>query len=247
MKRLLLLVIAATIMFAITSCSNNNNDSKSDDTIDETQIEEPWTRDGDYIIFGHYEQDGNLTNGPEPIEWEIVDEEDNRLLLISRYILDCQPYNTEKTGVTWENCSLRAWLNNEFYNSAFDSTEQNAILTATNPNADNISRGIDGGNDTEDNVFVLSVDEILDNYEFEEWDDTSYYGYSQALMAEVTQYAANQGAIINEDGFGDWWLRSPGNVPECAATVINSSKVVTDGFLVNSSIAVRPSIYLIVE
>ena len=85
---------------------------------------------GYYITFGHYEQDNNLDNGKDTIEWQVLylDRTNNRALVISRYALDCQPYNNENTNVTWETCSLRAWLNDEFLASAFSEDEQNYIL-----------------------------------------------------------------------------------------------------------------------
>ena len=156
---------------------------------------------GDVITFGHYEQDGDLSNGPEPIEWEIVSEEDGRLLLISRYALDCQPYNNENAASTWETCSLRAWLNDDFVNTAFSSAEQEYIIPATLTNPDNEIWGIEGGNDTEDKVFCLSYEEVMQYYDYTDtteeyvgWDgveNITYY-YFPALMAEQTPYALSQ-------------------------------------------------------
>ena len=57
-----------------------------------------------------------------------MDVQDNMALLISRYAIDCQPYNTEYKNVTWETCSLRKWLNEAFYNKAFTSEEKAKII-----------------------------------------------------------------------------------------------------------------------
>ena len=195
-----------------------------------------WIRDGDHIIFGHYEQDGNQDNGMEPIEWDILSEEDGRILVISRYILDSQPYNVVDEEITWENCSLRTWLNNDFLNIAFSPEEQSLIQATTLSNPDNTYFGIDGGNDTVDRVFCLSVDEALQYYnEYTVYSDDPWY-FSQSFMAEVTQYAIDNDArydVISSDRFeglvegpmynyltedvigcrwGIWWLRSPGGI-----------------------------------
>lgn len=114
-----------------TNIDDGNSDSNSDDNADSSDTTDsgarddilPYEQDG-YIIFGVYEQDGDLTNGPEPIEWEVLGTDSNGTLLVSRYILDCQPYNTEYVDVTWETCSLRAWLNDDFLNTAFTPFEQ---------------------------------------------------------------------------------------------------------------------------
>ena len=195
-----------------------------------------WTRDGDYIILGHYEQDGNLTNGAEPIEWKILSEQDGKMLLISRYILDCQPYHTVNEEITWESCSLRNWLNNGFINDAFSSDEQKLIQTTTLSNPDNPVYGIDGGNDTDDRIFCLSVDEAIQYFDNIVYPDEPGWAYSQSFMAEVTQYAIDNNVsvdVIERDRYeglingqlyyyltedvigrnlGSWWLRSPGGI-----------------------------------
>lgn len=69
---------------------------------------------GDYVFFGAYEQDNNTANGKENIEWLVLEVKDGKALVTSKYALDCKPYNTSYTDVTWENCTLRRWLNNDF-------------------------------------------------------------------------------------------------------------------------------------
>ena len=71
---------------------------------------------GHYVSFGKYEQDNNTSNGKEKIEWLVLEVKDGKALVISKYALDCKPYNTSSTNVTWETCSLRNWLNNDFIN-----------------------------------------------------------------------------------------------------------------------------------
>ena len=108
---------------------------------------------GSYVIFGAYEQDNNLANGNEEIEWLVLARENNRLLIISRNALDSKPYNTEDVSVTWETCTLRTWLNQDFYNTAFSSEEQEMIPTVTVKAEKNNIYGPDPGNDTQDRVF----------------------------------------------------------------------------------------------
>ncbi|MBO6065802.1 MAG: sigma-70 family RNA polymerase sigma factor, partial [Lachnospiraceae bacterium] len=82
---------------------------------------------GSYVLFGSYEQDNNKLNRPEDIEWIVLDCEGDRLLLMSRYVLDAVPFNRDYANVTWETCTLRSWLNDEFINVAF-STEERAMI-----------------------------------------------------------------------------------------------------------------------
>ncbi len=233
-----------------------------------------YTRNGNYVIFGSYEQDGDTSNGPEPIEWEVLDENDGEMLLISRYILDCQPYNTEFADVTWETCTLRNWLNNDFYNTAFSDAENDRVITANLSNPDNGEGGTEGGNDTSDKVFCLSVDEVRKYYSFESWHDGLRYGFSSALITDVTPYAVNNGAyhytITQDDytgeshinyyglssegystdviglGCGWWWLRSPGSFSDLACLVVYDG-CAGWGWCNNVNIGdvgVRPALYI---
>ena len=83
---------------------------------------------GQYVKFGHYPQTA-AGNDNTPIEWLVLAVQGNRALLLSRYELDAKPYNTLKTGVTWETCTLRTWLNGEFLNKAFTAEEKTGIQT----------------------------------------------------------------------------------------------------------------------
>ena len=90
---------------------------------------------GNVVTFGHYEQDADESNGPEPIEWIVLDVQDGKALLLSKYVLDAKPYYTEGTDITWETCTLRTWLNNYFLNNAssqeqIDSAVAECLLTA---------------------------------------------------------------------------------------------------------------------
>ena len=80
----------------------------------ETPITQSFDTIGSIVAFGRYEQDGNKENGPEEIEWIVLDVKDRRSLLISRYALDTVPYHTEDINITWEKCTLRTWLNGSF-------------------------------------------------------------------------------------------------------------------------------------
>src|SRR5574344_1982782 len=83
---------------------------------------------GKYVSFGNYYQENE--NSKDPIEWLVldVDTENKKALLISRYALDSKPYHETLTSITWEECSLRKWLNSEFLKQAFSEVEQKYII-----------------------------------------------------------------------------------------------------------------------
>ncbi|MBR2038590.1 MAG: hypothetical protein IKA09_12835 [Lachnospiraceae bacterium] len=100
------------------------------ETCDATEgvaLEKPSIQIDDIITFGNYEQDGFRKNGAEPIEWIVLDVQEDKALLLSCYALDSQPYNKAYTPVTWEECTLRNWLNSTFLNAAFTEDEKKKI------------------------------------------------------------------------------------------------------------------------
>ena len=185
---------------------------------------EIWRQPGSIVTFGHYEQDNDPNNGPEAIEWIVLDVQDGKALLISRYALDAQPYNEVWTDVTWETCTLRTWLNGVFFRKAFSAGEQSAVLPTDVDNGPAQGcRGWDtsGGNNTRDLVFLLSCAEA-DRYLSGVYEDSG----NTASRAAPTAYAVRAGAYTNSDfrtadgsAAGWWWLRSPGFYQGSAANV----------------------------
>ncbi|MBR3258852.1 MAG: hypothetical protein IKF96_07680, partial [Eggerthellaceae bacterium] len=83
------------------------------------------------VIFGHYEQDANEGNGPEPITWRVLAVEGDRTLLVSVNALDCRPYSAPGDGNAWESSDLRAWLHGAFMETAFTPEERAQVVEAT--------------------------------------------------------------------------------------------------------------------
>lgn len=204
---------------------------------------------GDTIIFGAYEQDANIKNGQEPIEWVVLDKNQDGLLVMSKYALDSLPYNLEFKYVTWETCTLRKWLNEKFYNAAFNKEEKALIKTTTVENFDNPDNKTPGGNDTKDKVFLLSQLEMIDSdLGFSE----EYETYDENRRCAATAYAAPRGAgyslyYYTKEGEAAcyWWLRSPGKYASYAAYVDDLGDVYTDGDSVYyDDRGVRPALYI---
>ena len=191
---------------------------------------------GDIIKFGTYEQDNNTANGQEEIEWIVLDKKDGKALLISKYGLDCQPYNTSRTSVTWEICTLRSWLNSTFYTTAFNADQQSMIASTTLTNPDNPEFGTEGGNNTNDKVFLLSIAEAK-----------QYFASNTARMLTATAYAKAKGAYVY-NGSSSWWLRSPGSSSCGAACVLYVGSVSYGGIGVDyDGRAVRPALWINLE
>ena len=189
---------------------------------------------GDYVNFGLYEQDNNTTNGKEDIEWLVLEVKNGKALVISKCALDCKPYNASDTGVTWETCTLRKWLNNEFINAAFSADEKAMIPTITVSADKNPEYSTNPGNATQDQVFLLSIPEA-----------NKYFSSDSARQCEPTNYAVASGAAYNFNGNCLWWLRSPGNYQNFAADVHSGDGVNERGYGVFSDVnAVRPALWI---
>ena len=198
---------------------------------------------GDYVFFGAYEQDNNTSNGKEDVEWLVLEVKDGKALVISKYALDCQQYNTSYTDVTWETCTLRKWLNGTFINNAFSAEEQAMIPTVTVSADKNPEYSTNPGNATQDKAFLLSITEV-----------NKYFTSDEARKCAPTDYAIAQGAWTSESyTIGDkatcgWWLRSPGYYQNYAARVDDDGDVDGHGSSVNSDVrAVRPALWITLD
>lgn len=158
---------------------------------------------GDIVEFGRYEQDNSMSNGPEPIRWFVLAKENGRLLLWAEQVLDTQMYHETGAEITWEGCSLRAWLNADFKSTAFTEAEQLLIAKTALENKNNPASNTRGGSDTEDYVFIVSFDEIVQ------------YGVNnpnlEGLYTTPTLYAKGRGVEQHgEYGTCVYWVRTPG-------------------------------------
>ncbi len=195
---------------------------------------------GDTVAFGRYEQDDNPGNGPEPMDWIVLDKVDGKLLLLSSTCLAGKAYNAESfVPVTWETCSLRAWLGGEFFDSAFLVREREAVVSVVNRNDDHSTVGTPGGKDTEDRVFLLS-----------ESDAVIYLNndYSQDTIgrAMASDDAVANGLQTDEDGLCAWWLRSPGMYEYIAQFVDRQGKPYPNGGStdIDYLFGVRPALWV---
>ena len=187
----------------------------------------------DIFEFGSYPFEAD--SSAKPIKWIILKQDGNKVLLLSAYGLDAKPYNKKWESITWETCTLRKWLNEDFYNAAFSDEEKKQIITTNVQNTDNPKYNTPGGNDTEEKVFLLSIDEA-EQYltEFER-------------RLPPTPYAVKSGAST-WNGNCWWWLRSPGDDPKDAALVGLDGRIHDDGSIVDGDIyAVCPALWINLE
>ena len=189
----------------------------------------------DNIYFGTYQQssDGSGGYNTDPIKWRVLENADGQLFLLSDQNLDVFQYHTDNESVTWETSTMRSWLNgydashntggdsgidytsDNFIGTAFSAKEQAAIADTEVFNDDNPTCGTEGGNNTTDQIFLLSIAEAQ---------NSSYFADNSSRIATNTAYVAGGGKLgssymngVGEAGY--WWLRSPGDLDHRAAGV----------------------------
>ncbi len=182
---------------------------------------------GSTVSFGSYEQG----EGQTPIEWIVLDRQEDRALLLSKYALDAMPFHeVEDWNVTWGDCTLRSWLNGEFLDVAFGDEERMQIIQVTNTT--------ENAPDTQDSVFLLSLDEL-----------NAYFPDEESRIAEATEYAVGQGGRVSrETGMTYWWLRTKATVGDAALMVRYDGVVNEFGDSMEVEIyTVRPAIWVHAE
>lgn len=171
------------------------------------------------VEFGSYEQDNNQENGKESIEWLVLDEQDGKKFLLSKYALDCMPsdYGENSNTYTWEENSLRNWLNNEFFNEAFSDSEIKRICNTkvyaeypedeieTPSSSEHIYYIHDNKKYVNDSLFLLSILEV----------QKYFNAPNNSLLCKATKYAKANSYDINyrkeKDFYVWWWLRNNNN------------------------------------
>jgi hypothetical protein len=155
---------------------------------------------GSIILFGGY-------------KWRILDIKENTALIITEYIIEMRPYHDSYKAITWADCSLRNYLNCEFFNK-LSKTEQSKIVPVINKNPDNHWYGTKGGKDTNDSIFILSLEEVTCQYFGDSSSKLFNPGKKQRYWFErKDENNSKRMAKFEGDKWNSWWwIRTPGRV-----------------------------------
>jgi len=186
--------------------------------------------------------------------WIVLDIKDGKALILTEGAIECRPYNETDVPVTWETCTLRTYLNGEFYNK-FSNEDKLRIIETNVINKNNQWWvGIPGGITTNDKIFLLSLEEVV-----------LYFGDS----GQLADYSASPSIYAIDDDYNDyrvaytmkelsygtahwdanvacwWWLRSPGWSNDRAAYVIFDGSIdVYGGRVYHNNGCLRPALWL---
>lgn len=195
---------------------------------------------GSIVTFGSYEQDDNLENDKEPVEWIIIDRDKEKAMLISKKIIEREPFWGSGIPIApgsppWENSGIRKKLNSTFYSELFSANEQKRIInTKIIPDEKIYSTSPNQGNTTYDKIFLLSEKEFLK------------YEKAIGTSCEVTKYVEAQYIKAHEDKSTIWWLRSTSDDYDSDKELVNENGRVI-GWNEGSSGGVRPVVWVSFE
>ncbi|MDQ0362054.1 DUF6273 domain-containing protein [Breznakia pachnodae] len=151
---------------------------------------------GELITFGNY-------------EWRVLDVQSDRVLLITEDMIGQHPYHNKAGNVTWKDCELRSYLNTEFYKT-FSEEDRKRIITVINKNPNNEWYDSNGGEDSKDKIFLLSIEEVACKY----FGDSSTLLYNPGKNQKYWFQRKDENNSNRRSKFGGygwwWWLRSPG-------------------------------------
>lgn len=181
-------------------------------------------------------------------KWRVLDIQNGKALLLTEYIIEQRAYHDTYESITYADCSLRGYLNGEFYDK-FTPADQSRIIPGANKNPDNQWYGSAGGADTEDRIFLLSVEEAV----------CKYFGDSSAVLQnpgnQKYKYWFNKKDENNSKRIACfegaewsswWWLRSPGRSGRAAVYIHGDpgGNVGMNGNNITSSGGLRPALWL---
>jgi hypothetical protein len=198
------------------------------------------------------------------IDWRVLDIKDGKALLLSEMVVAYYHYHPTECEITWAECDLRRYLNGHFYNSLEE--EKSRIAETVVVNDDNRWYGTKGGADTNDKLFLLSIEEA-DRYFGDSGDYLGKKRTYTSIFRDIhnREYLSEDGEKLSNDynadrrafrekGFyspknGDadpawWWLRTPGAFGYKVAGVDVDGSIFVDGSYVHYRAGIRPALWL---
>lgn len=230
---LLLTFLVVTIIFLLPH--------KEKRTFDDVVTD--YTTRFDVLQFGVYEQDADSTTVNEPIEWLVLSETNDKILVISKDTIISISYHDKIENITWDSSILRLYLNNVFYNMFLNDEEKSMVIPTILKNDGLNEFGFSNGKNTIDKVFVLNLDEYKKyfNDDKERISKGTKYGKTIGLQLSSTLPIAD---VPIENGTF-YWARDVGYHESDVACVNWDGRINVYGYNCKSDgMGVRPCMWL---
>ena len=201
-----------------------------------------------YLEIGDTVEEGNY-NG-DPILWRVIGKDGDRVLLITEYVIDAKAFNDWAANVTWESCTLRAYLNEEEHphpqygwdmpisgHMHFMSGAAGYFVPLDTycASSENPHYAVPGGSATTDTFFLLSYEEVR-----------KYMPTEESRRAYPTPRALSNGIRTDEQGYASWWLRTPGVSAAYTCNIFYNGEIMTGGTRVQREYrGLRPAVWVL--
>ncbi|MGN1085155.1 MAG: DUF6273 domain-containing protein [Lachnospiraceae bacterium] len=206
---------------------------------------------GDIVTIGEYCHSKNEYSSYDdrfPLKWLVLEQKEEKVLLLTLHCIDILPYmnNTKyqeqkEIGFTWENSTMRACLNQELLYLMFQEEEQLCISETVIHTPNNPVYGTDGGEDTTDCLFLLSIEEVQKYFASDLDRRTQIVPDVELQQWDLQPYQHD----LNTTDYYDWWLRSPGENSENAACVGRFGEIMMEGqWIVTEDVSIRPAMWI---
>ena len=185
---------------------------------------------GDELTFGRYETFGRVNE----IKWIVLDIFDDKILLFSKYIIDCKPYS-----------DIKKYLNDICENSFNQDELEQIVRSSNNKIVENYEEELKKGYKL-DYMFILSEEHIKKyfyNIDGSIVDDNVYgIGTNEAYDKGLNYIYRNE----EDDSFASpYWLADRGYEKEFNKAVSYSGKIINDGYYwQRNDIGVRPALVI---
>ena len=176
-----------------------------------------------------FSSDASITSGQEyyfkvePIKWRIISENNGTAVLLCESIIASRRYDDLNNN--YAESEIREWLNDSFYNTAFNNLEKSIIHAISVDNSvasTGYSENSNTCENTVDNIYLLSHIEAI--------------SLDKSLRAKnVSDYARASGALIStsyleaHNGNGLWMLRTPNDAYTHFISECNYNGDISDG------------------
>lgn len=170
---------------------------------------------GGKLVFGEY-------------EWSVLEVQDEKALILTDEIIELRDYHNKSTDITWKDCELRKFLNGEFYNR-FREEDRAKIVETLNSNPGNLWYKADGGEDTMDSIFILSIDDVVRTFFGDSSRLLDFPGKNQRywFQRKDENNAKRRAKFLNSPWW--WWIRTPGKNHRAAAYIHGDGNIGIQG------------------
>lgn len=170
---------------------------------------------GDQLVFGKY-------------KWIVLDVHEDKALILTEDIIELRDYHNASTDITWKECELRKFLNSEFY-SRFSEDDRAKIIRTHNANVGNSWYQVDGGKDTMDYIFILSIDDVVRTYFGDSRRLLDCPGKNQRYWFQRKDENNHKRRANYQHSSWWWWIRTPGKHSRVAVYIHGDGNIGIQG------------------